>query len=162
MWAGSRWTFFCICCVQIWLCTLFLGEEKSFFSASWFLFVRQLRKHLWQAGKKMTKDWQTPLAEKFSISLQLCIVYFTVNILIHLPLNMLAKRWSTVISIKVSNWWYLVFKGWDLINIYLDKLSLWSGFDVNWRLFLSCLSDVVAVKCLSLLCLFLLKYFLWL
>lgn len=36
---SSRWTFFCICCVQTWLCTLFLGERKSFFSASWFLFL---------------------------------------------------------------------------------------------------------------------------
>lgn len=39
LWAGSRWTFFCICCVQAWLCTLFLGERKSFFSASSFLFL---------------------------------------------------------------------------------------------------------------------------
>lgn len=64
LWAGSRWTFFCICCVQTWLCTLFLGRESLSSLLVDSCFCEAARKHLWQA-EKLTKDWQTPLAENF-------------------------------------------------------------------------------------------------
>lgn len=158
LWAGSRWTLVCICCVQTWLCTLFLGERKSFFSASWFLlfffpplpFFCEAAKKTSVAGRKIDKGLTNTISWKIFhfIATMHCLLYCKY---LNTSSSEHAGRETGALwfqlRLVIDGIWCSKAEAWltsAWTNCHCEVVSMWMG-----DYFSLALSDFVAVKCLS-------------